>query len=484
MRRALRQVSGGPRLGWVTAPLFRWQRGARLLASGGRWTMQLGPHARRSLRWLVWDGVLANASESILGAYQSIYLLALGATRADIGLLSSLSNLAMPVAMAPGGKLASKAHTLRPVIFWSGLLSRLLLFLLLLLPLLMAPGSGLITVAIALIVGRALLSNLLLPGWTTLISGIVPTQWRGRYFSTRNILMGAGGFLALLAVGQLIDRVPGIGGYQLALGLAMLAGLGSVYAFSRIEAPAPLAAVSGPAMPSLRQGLKGQGRFVAYCVVAAVWNLTVQISGPFFNVFLADEIRASASVIALASAASTLASLPGQRVFGMLSDRKGSAWVQRVTGFWIPAVPAFWGFISQPWQAFPLQLFSGFMWAGYNLAAFNLLLEMTPDALRPRLVAVYQAIVGIGMALGAALGGWIAQVWGYRPVFWISGVGRLIAAAVFAVLVVGANPPPWLRRIALFRVVERLDAVVEDEAADVAVEDAAADAAVEEGGQG
>lgn len=464
MKRFPRIALGSPRLRWIAAPLFRWRRGARLLTAGGRWTMQLGPRARRSLRWLVWDGTFANISESILGAYQSIYLMALGATRADIGLLSALANLALPVAMVPGSKLATKAQQLKSVVLLPALMTRLLLLGLIALPFLFPVGPTLIAAAIVLVVGRALLSNLIVPAWTTMISDIVPAQWRGRYFSTRNILMGGGGFLALLAVGQLIDRVAGIGGYQLALGLALLAGLGSVYAFSRIEAPPrPDAVNSEAATLPLRQLLKGQGRFVAYCAVAAVWNLTVQISGPFFNVFLAEEIHASASVIALATAASMLASLPGQRVFGLLSDRKGSAWVQRLTGFWIPVVPALWGFIGQPWQAFPLQLFSGFMWAGYNLAAFNLLLELTPDALRPRLVAVYQALVGIGMAVGAALGGWIAQDFGYRPVFWVSGIGRLLAAAVFSMLILGVKAPRWLRRATLFRAAEEPAVAPEDE---------------------
>jgi len=114
--------------------------------------------------------------------------------------------------------------------------------------------------------------------------------------------------------------------------------------------------------------------------------------------------------------------------------------VQRLTGFGIPIVPALWGLITQPWQAFPLQLLAGFLWAGYNLASFNLLLELTPTESRPQFVAVYQAAVGIGLAAGAAVGGWIAQVWGYRPVFWVSGVGRLVIAVAFSVLIAGINP--------------------------------------------
>ncbi len=436
-----RLPSGGPRLGWITTSLFRWERLARLFLAGGRWTMQLGTRSRRSLRWLVWDGMFANIGESILGAYQSIYLLELGASRAEIGVLSSLANLALPAAMLPGGKLAAKAQHLKPLVIVPAILVRLLLLLLILLPQFFPAGRTLIIVAIALIVARSLVANLMLPAWTTLISDVVPGQWRGRYFSSRNILMGASGFLGLLLVGQLIDRITGISGYQWALGIALLAGLASIYAFWHIEEPPRPALAQGDlAVLPLRQMLKGQGRFVAYCAVAALWNLTVQISGPFFNVFLAEEVRASASLIALASAASTLASLPGQRVFGPLNDRKGSVWVQRLTGFWIPVVPALWGFITQPWQAFPLQILAGFMWAGYNLAAFNSLLELTPAESRPRFVALYQAIVGIGMAVGAALGGVLAQAWGYRPMFWVSGVGRLAVAIAFSMLIVGINP--------------------------------------------
>lgn len=441
MKGISRFALGPPRLGWFTASFFRWERLARLSLTGGRWTMQLGPRARQSLRWLVWDGMLANVGEAILGAYQSIYLVELGATRADIGVLSSLSSLTLPVAMFPGGKLASRAKRLKPLVMWPAIFVRFLLLLLIIFPLFVPSGRVLIAIAMALVVGRTLVANLMLPAWTTLVSDIVPAQWRGRYFSSRNILMGASGFLGLLVVGQLIDRNAGAGGYQLAFVVALIAGMSSIYAFSRIEEPARTVAVQAAvASLPLRKLLEGQGRFVVYCAIAAFWNLAVQISGPFFNVFLAEEVRASASVIALASAASSLASLPGQRVFGLLSDRKGSEWVQRWTGLLIPAVPALWGFITQPWQAFPLQILAGFAWAGYNLAAFNQLLELTPAEPRPRLVAVYQATVGIGMAVGAALGGWIAQVLGYRPVFWISGIGRLFAAAAFSVLIVGVSP--------------------------------------------
>ena len=57
--------SGTPHLGQITSQLFRWQRQAKLILAGGRWSAQLGPRTRRSLRWLAVDGVLANIGEAI-----------------------------------------------------------------------------------------------------------------------------------------------------------------------------------------------------------------------------------------------------------------------------------------------------------------------------------------------------------------------------------------------------------------------------------
>jgi hypothetical protein len=58
--------------------------------AGGRWTDQLSPAIRHNMRVLWLDGLFANTSEQILIAYFSLYLLALGATRAQIGLMNSL----------------------------------------------------------------------------------------------------------------------------------------------------------------------------------------------------------------------------------------------------------------------------------------------------------------------------------------------------------------------------------------------------------
>jgi len=95
-------------------------------------------------------------------------------------------------------------------------------------------------------------------------------------------------------------------------------------------------------------------------------------------------------------------------------------------------MPWAWALIRSPWHVVPINLVAGFLWAGYELANFNFLLILTPEDRRPRYSAVYQIVVTVALAGGAALGGIVAQRWGYTPVFVLSGIGRLCAALLFA----------------------------------------------------
>jgi MFS family permease len=426
--------------GWVRRLRFPWRARLSLLLAGGRWSARVSVSLRRALRQLVFSGILANVSDAIVNTYQSIYLLTLGASYAQIGLLGSFSNLAMPLAMLPGGRLAARRSRYKRLVVLPSLLGRLMLLGMVLLPLLGSDVRWLIYLGIGFAVTRAFLLHLVTPAWTAMLGDIVPARWRGRYFSARNLFMGAAAFAALLLVGQLVDLFEAVQGYQLVLGIAVVAALGSSYFLSRVSEPEQKAAAQNVSeRVSLWRRLRQQGPFLRFTAVATLWNTAVSVGGPFFIVYLVDQTGASGSMVALTSAVSTLAALPAQRIFGVLTDRRGSIWVNRLTGLVIPLVPALWGFIQQPWQAFPIQIVSGFAWAGYNLSAFNLLLDLTPEGERTSFVAFHQSLVGVGMSLGAGLGGWLAQTYGYRPVFLTSAAGRLSAAVLFILTTVPAG---------------------------------------------
>ncbi|MBN1995496.1 MAG: MFS transporter [Anaerolineae bacterium] len=413
--------------------LHLMRRRTRRFTAGGRWTEQLRPAVRQNLRWFWFDGVFANASEAVILAYLSLFVLALGASPAQIGLMSALSSLSAALFLLPGAAAVERwGHRKQTVVFSSGVVGRAMLLLLALLPLAFN-GPTAVVIAIGLVVVRNAANHLAFPAWMSLTADIVPLAWRGRYFGSRNIMMSLAGMTTTFLVGLLITFVGGLKGYQLALAVAFVIGAGATYSFNRIRDP--LAAATSPQSGLNILGLFGRWRqdagFWILCATTALWNFSLNIAGPFFNVYLVDGLQAKASMVGALSVVSSLAALPSQRLFGALADRWGPRRVQLLTGLLIPILPWGWALVRSLWQLVPVEFLAGFLWAGYNLAAFNFLLTLMPEGQRERYSALYQIIVMTALAGGAALGGVIAEYGGYKATFIFSGLGRLTAALLF-----------------------------------------------------
>lgn len=157
----------------------------------------------------------------------------------------------------------------------------------------------------------------------------------------------------------------------------------------------------------------------------------MQLAGPFFNVYLVTGLGADMTMVGIVTAISSLTALAGLAVFGRLMDRKGAVWLQVVTGFPIVLLPVAWAFYTEPWQVGVNNFFGGFLWAGFNLANFTLLLQLTPEPGRAHAVALYQTVVFTSAVIGPLVGGYLADNVSFQLVFGLSGMGRLIAMLIF-----------------------------------------------------
>ncbi len=389
---------------------------------------------RGSLRWFWLDGLANNFYESMLLTFIPLYAVALGATTVEIGWLSALGSLLGTVVLLPGARLAERWGAPHHLVVRASFMARLMVLAMVLWPF---TGTAGVWGVIVLATLRGMFNQAALPAWTSIAADIVPAEMRGRYFASRNLIMAISAAVAVPLAGQLIKGIGGVAGYRLNFMLAFLVGMTATYFYSRIEPPpreGPVV-VSGKRLP-LWERLRKRPTFLFFCLHAAVWNFSLQISGPFFNVYMVKELGASTVVVGLVATIATLSSLPGQQLFGQLLDRIGSRRTLLWTGALIPISPLAWMLVSDPWHVAPINLFSGFMWAGFNMATFNLLLTATPDDRRPRYVAMYNTVVGLANAGGAALGGWVAQSVGYDMNFFLSGLGRALAMVLFVWLVV------------------------------------------------
>ena len=392
----------------------------------------------RNLRYFWLDGLFAATSENFFLGYVALFALAYGASNGQIGWLTAVGNLLGALALFPGAKLIEKVGRRKPVVVWTGGgVARFVLLGFAFFPFFVGQPAVAILLIVLLEGVRAFAANMGGPGWTSLVADLIPNTMRGRYFGSRNVAMG----LAALFVAPLAGRIITVGnawadspvlGYQIVFGLAFIFGMISTLLFQQIAEP-PMMTENGRLHQrgDLRKAIKQAPGYLGLVASAFIWNLALQVAAPFFNVYLVDEFQASTTTIGLLVAVSSLTALIGQAVFGRLLDKRGAFWVMLVCGFIIPVLPFAWALITAPWQVGLINILAGFVWAGYNLANFNLLLLLTPDNQRARAVALYQTAVFSSAVIGPLLGGYLADAVSFKFIFGLSGIGRLLGMGLF-----------------------------------------------------
>lgn len=394
------------------------------------------PGSRRG-RQLFWaDGLVSNASESFVANFTNPFALALGATNAQMGIMSSLTNLASALALLPGARLDDRFESRSRVVVATSIIHRVLLVAIAMLPLLF--GGAAIYVFMVLVALRAFFSQLGFPAWSAFTADLVPPRIRGRYFGSRNIALGLAALMATPLAGRLAEEIGLPVGYQVSFVLAAFIGMGATIIFSRIPDPPrssyPASEAAADRQPILDL-LRSHPRFAAFSAVAVLWNLSIMVAGPYFSVYIVRNLGASPTLIGLLAAANSLLNIVGQRIWGHLNDRRGAAWVMGVTGLLIPLIPALYALVTNPWYLIGVEAFSGFCWSGYSLASFNLMLGLAPAAQRARFSAVYQIAVFGASFVGPLIGMLLVGIWDIKLLFWISTIGRVIASILFMVTV-------------------------------------------------
>jgi predicted MFS family arabinose efflux permease len=262
----------------------------------------------------------------------------------------------------------------------------------------------------------------------------VPAGIRGRYFASRNFGMSLAALATAPVAGLILDRYSGLGGWQIVWLLAFAAGAFSTWAFARIPDPTPhtdvVARERASDRPNVLADILSDRSFVMYLVGTAAWNIGLQVTGPFFNVYLAENLHASGFMIGFLSALISITGLVGLIYFGHVMDRRGTKWLMVVTGLLIPLIPLAWLAVSRPWHVIPINIAAGVLWAGYQLAMLNMVMIMAPPEKRARYAAAFQTVTFAGAFAGPLIGGQIIAVIGYRALFVFSGIGRMAGTLV------------------------------------------------------
>jgi MFS family permease len=390
------------------------------------------------------DGFFAAAQDAFILAYLPLLAHALGASALEIGLLSASMNLGAMLALYPGAIAARRATSRRwVVVFYAGIIGRLLL-LGTALAVAFLTGKTALYLVIVLFTARAFIGNYTVPAWTSLAADVIPEHLRARYFASRNFAI-SGATLAITPLGGLLlDRGGFPGGYVAALTVSFVLGMGATIAYACIPEP--------PARPEKKQrrpirprAMLANHRFRAFVLATFCLHFATMIAGPFFNVYLRNQLGASNFSIGWLSTASAMAGLVGQLICGELMFRRGALWLTRATMLVFPALPLMWLFVDAPWMVLAPNIVGGFAWAAFNLANFQLLLEITEEGEREEYVAAFHMAMFAALFAAPFVGGAIIDLAGYKTAFLVSGLARFVSAGLFF-FAVGVPAFSWMRR--------------------------------------
>jgi MFS family permease len=409
-------------------------------------TGDLGAPRIAGLRFFYFDGLFASLSDNLVAGFLELFLLSYGVSNEIIGLNTATANLCASLSIVPGAMAISRIRSRkRLVVLTGGGIGRVGLLAISLVPFI-AGDSGLAVVSlVALNALRSVMGNFCNPAWTSMVADLVPLQARARYFGKRNVAIIVASILASPIAGKIVKSLSGIHafphlGFQAIFFLSFAVGMLSTASFSRIpDASVSEASSARPKGFPLRE-LLADRRFMGFAASALVWNTALQVSSPFFNVYLVSRLGASAAMVGFLTAVSSVTTLLGQLALGRATDKKGDAFVLVLTGLLIPFLPLSWILVTRPQQVAYINTASGILWAGYNLACFNILLKLTPDDRRAEATAVYQTLVTASAVIGPVIGGALADSVGYTAVFALSGAGRFVGILLFIALVLRPGP--------------------------------------------
>jgi MFS family permease len=390
---------------------------------------------RGSLRAFWYDGLLTSITDSLVLNFIPLFALKLGATGGQIGLLNAAAGILGTAMLLPGARLAEWWGRRKSYILLTSGLSRLTLLLMAMVPLGL-PLTAAVTAIIVLNSLRVVFGNMGLPAWTSLSADVVPEQIRGRYFASRNAIIALASIVFAPFAGYVIARSAAVSGYQLIFTVAFISGMSALWFYSRIEEPKREGVEkTGPQRFPLLENLRSYPVFLRYSIYAMVWSFALNLAVPFFNVFLVEETPGTEAAVGYLAAVGSVVGLISQQFWGHVNDRWGARRTQLITASVIPFITLGWLFVRSPWHVVPINIASGLVWPGFNVASFNVILEVTPEERRPRFIALLNTLIGLATAAGATVGGWMVDVYGYRSVFWASGLMRIVGWVLFLVLV-------------------------------------------------
>lgn len=371
------------------------------------------------------------------GTFLPVFLLRLGASGNDLGLLTALPALTAFILAIPLGRWLQGRRNIVP---WY---SRLRL---------VAWASYAVIAAVAAILPREQAIPVMLAVWSLaslpstaglvafpmVMDGAAGPGGRFDLLGRRWAIAGVSTAISVAIGGQFLNALPFPANFEVLLVLVSVAGIGSYLQSSRIvipdQLPAPSAegAPAGQRLRELWRLVVANRAFTAYELRAFVYTASLGLAMPILPLFYVHEVAATDAWIGIIGAAISAGGVLGYLGARQLARRRSGELALLPSLLAMALAPAVLAVVDWLPAVAAISFVIGVASAGAQLAMFDAFMHRIPPEHGVTFSSVDQSVQNFALVVAPNIGGLLALAFGVREALLVVAAVGFVAFALFA----------------------------------------------------
>ncbi len=390
------------------------------------------------------EGIFASAKSSFGDSFVSPFAIAINLSSSLVALLSSISGLLGPLTQTFSSRLIEK-YSRKKIMLKAVLLEALAWIPFIIIAILFYRGILVKTLPFFLLFSFTIyiiLANISSPAWFSWLGDLINPNYRGRWISKRNLIMGFVLVVLTISASFFLDYFKEnnltMFGFATLFFLAMIFRILSWRSFKRIYEP-EIKLEEGYYFSFWNFVMNiSKNNFGRFSILRTFLGFGNAIYASLLAVYLLRYLQLDYKIYMLVIFSGTVFSLGVMELWGKISDMFGNYKVLKMTCILIPIIPILWIVHSSIiYLALVPSIIKGIAWAGFNLAEGNFIYDNVSQEKRGLAVSYHKMLSGIGIFLGAGSGAFLIKFLSIKqiePLFIIFIISCLVNIIVISLL--------------------------------------------------
>jgi MFS family permease len=377
----------------------------------------------KSVKFVIKDGFFTSIKAGFTESFIMPFAIAMNASTGMLAALASVPQLIANFFQLFGEESLKLFKTRSRLIFWTALIQAFIWLPLLLIPFLARDNMILLLLLVTI---EATLGTFQGPIYNSILGDLISEDKRGEFFGNRNRIVNLVNFVATFIAGMIINLFQKMDngksyyvfiGFAILFFVAFLSRATAAFYKKKVYDPQYIPQKKSTSFLKFIQNMSknNYGIFVTYVLLL---KMATSISLPFFALYLLKDLQLGYLYFTIIMATSIAASFFAMSMWGKMIDKHGSKRVLTLAGFLVPFSPLLLilaVYIKTPLLVFLFllfeEIFAGIAWAAFNLSTSSFLFDATTPKDRVKNISYYNFLVGIGVFLGAVIGGLLINVY-------------------------------------------------------------------------